>query len=302
MLRLMFTRSLKLLALLGATILPLSSAPRSSQLPRRLEKCLPNPTLAQEMRDLRPEDPRPVIHVARVRFTGEAHLSLRIRQEIALALKQHSFGEGPGWTDDVRQVVEQILIEHGYFRLNLKIQTHPLNGGSSNHEILITAEGLQYQLEGIQVENAHAFPAHELRALFPLHNGELFNVIKIRKGFDAIKALYGSKGHIDATLEPDTDIDDLHHRISLRIRVNEGPQYRLGRVEILGFNQAITEQLLKSLPKLGQPFDQGLIGNFFKQNKSILPSDVSWEDVNVSRDVKSATVDLVFDFRACPPD
>ncbi len=298
----MFVGLPRLLLLLCVTTLPLSPAPSSSQLPRRLERCLPYPTLAHEIRQLQSEAPRPAIRVASVRFAAEGHLSRRIRQQITRTLKQRSFDAGPDWTDDVRDVVQQILIEHGYFRPDLKIQTHPLRSGPSSQVVLIAGEGSQYWLESIRIEGSKVFPSQELRALFPLRRGELFNVVKVRKGFDAVSFLYGTKGYIDATAEANTNLDDFHRRVSLVVRIDEGPQYRVNGIEILGLNRVMTEQLLKSLPKSGQLFDRRVIEDFLKQNQSLLPNDASPKDMAVSRDVQNATVDLVFDFRSCPQE
>jgi hypothetical protein len=58
---------------------------------------------------------------------------------------------------------------------------------------------------------------------------------------------------------------------------------------------------MKSLSKPGDVFDGTGLEEFFKVNQAILPPDVSRNDVNVKRDLKSKTVEILFDFRACPP-
>lgn len=55
-------------------------------------------------------------------------------------------------------------------------------------------------------------------------------------------------------------------------------------------------------PKPGEIFDGTRLDDFFKVNRAILPSDASKDDVNIKRDLKTRTVAILFDFRACPSD
>ena len=103
------------------------------------------------------------------------------------------------------------------------------------------------------------------------------------------------------TTEVETAIDEAHETIDMVLRINEEAQYRVGSIEFLGVNTVTREKLLESLPKSGQVFDGTRLGEFFKVNRAILPSDVSSDDVNVRRDPKSKTVAILFDFRTCPP-
>lgn len=59
---------------------------------------------------------------------------------------------------------------------------------------------------------------------------------------------------------------------------------------------------LESLPKPGEIFDESRLGEFFKVNASILPSDASTDDLRITQDVRARTVAIFFDFRDCPPN
>ncbi len=103
------------------------------------------------------------------------------------------------------------------------------------------------------------------------------------------------------TAEPELEIDESHETIDMVLRISQQVQYLVGSIEFLGVNTVIREKLPESLPKSGQVFDGTRLGEFFKVNRAILPSDVSSDDVNVRRDPKSKTVAILFDFRTCPP-
>jgi outer membrane protein assembly factor BamA len=52
-----------------------------------------------------------------------------------------------------------------------------------------------------------AFPPEQLRKMVPLRDGGIFDVSKLREGFDALKKLYDSSGWMDFTPAPNFDIE-----------------------------------------------------------------------------------------------
>jgi hypothetical protein len=102
------------------------------------------------------------------------------------------------------------------------------------------------------------------------------------------------------TPEPDTEVDGERRTVDLLVKVDQQVQYRVGSIEFLGVDTVTREKLIESLPKPGDVFDRTRLEEFFKANGTILPSDVSRDDVNVTRDPKTRTVALLFDFRTCP--
>ncbi|SRR5260221_3562929 len=139
-----------------------------------------------------------------------------------------------------------------------------------------------------------------LRGLIPLQWGELLSVKRLRAGLANITRAYVRDGYVDATAAPDFEIDEDRATIDVILKIDEQAPYRLGSIEMLGVNVLTREKLMESLPKSGQVFDGTQLWDFFKANQSILPSDVSVDDVNVKRDPKSKTVAILFDFRTCP--
>jgi len=79
------------------------------------------------------------------------------------------------------------------------------------------------------------------------------------------------------------------------VDVNEGPQYRWGKIQVIGLDPKI-ETLLKSRLTPGGPVNPKLIRDFYRDNKSRLPVGASPESVKWQRDTQRAIVDLTFDF------
>ena len=61
------------------------------QLPKRLEKCLPYPTLAQEIREMQPAPAQVRVHVTRVEFDPDDGIPADAQEEISAELRRHVF-------------------------------------------------------------------------------------------------------------------------------------------------------------------------------------------------------------------
>jgi outer membrane protein assembly factor BamA len=292
--------------------------PALGQLPKRVEKCLPYPTLAQEIRDMQPADPvapAVTVRVNRVEFDRQNGIPEDAKEEISAELRNHVFQRDAhiAYLDDLASEIAEVAVRgalqnRGYFKATpaAKLTTTGNQGTEISVAAIISAEpGPQYRAGDIRVESADGsslqFSPAVLRGLIPLQTGDLFNVGAIRTGLDNLRRAYAREGYVDMTAEPVTEIDEAHETIDTVLRINQEAQYRIGSIELLGVNAATQQKLLKSLPKSGEIFDGTRIEDFLKVNRSILPPDVSKDDVNVSRDLKARTVAILFDFRTCPP-
>ena len=285
-----------------------------AQLPPRVERCLPWPTLGQEIEDFRKEvreleeldpPPRGQIRIKKVVFQGVTQMPESAQRELAESIKKRTFeDEDGGWLDEIQEIdVRGAWQERGYFQVKVSAKADIETGGPELAWATVTIrvdEGLQYRLGKLTFSVGTVFPQETLRKLIPLREGDIFNIEKIRLGLEALARLYGSKGYIDFTSAPDTDIDKSRQRISLMLWLDEQRQYRIGKVEVLGLNRKL-ERRLKSKLRPGEPFNYKAVDEFFKMNKAVLPADAStaW-DMSMKRDMKNNMVDLLFDFRACP--
>lgn len=290
-----------------------------AQLPKRVEKCLPYPTLAQEIQDMRPADalpPRARVHVIRVEFDSKDGIPADVQEEISAKLRSRIF-ERDAKTDYLNELGNEIaevsvmgaLQNQGYFRATATAKLAVLQSGAKEISVaaaISASPGLQYRAGDIRIESADdrvplEMPAKKLRDLIPLQRGELFDVERVRAGLRNLTAAYGRRGYVDMTVEPEFQIEDADNTIDMVLKLDRQAQYRVGSVEFLGISAPTQAKLMKSLPKPGEIFDGTRLQEFFKVNRAILPSDVSGDDVSVKHDLKSKTVGILFDFRTCPP-
>jgi len=90
--------------------------------------------------------------------------------------------------------------------------------------------GEQYRLDHFAFTGGTVFSDTDLRATVPLVDGEIFNVEKMREALKNLRDKYGSQGYINFTPVPNTEIDDEKKRITITFDLDEGEQFRVGRL------------------------------------------------------------------------
>ena len=283
------------------------------QLPKRLEKCLPYPTLAQEIRQMQPEPATVRVHVIRVEFDSEDGIPVDAQQEISDELRRRVFepeADSPYLKDLGNEIAEVTvrgaLRDRGYFKASATAKLKILQSEGEDISVVVTIEatpGPQYRTGDIRFEGTDsryplAISPEILRRLIQLQRGEPFSTDRVVAGLENLMLAYARQGYVDATPEPETQVDDARRTIDMVVKIDQSVQYRVGSIEFLGVDSITREKLMESLPKPGEVFDGTKLDEFFTVNRATLPSDASRNDVAVERQNK--TVRIVFDLRVCP--
>ena len=251
------------------------------------------------------------INITGVEFQGENPLSDTLRTQLVQQIQQQERWvmleeSDSSWVSDVVYPIREALLNQGYFKVSVEGTPYLVRALASEKLYILTVaieSGPQYRLGKVRIASASDTPLvlseAILRQQISLQEGELFDTSKIRDGIEAISRLYGSKGYIDTTVEPDTMIDD-SLQINLLVRVSEEKRYSIGRIEVLGVNPK--RQIAARLPQqAGDILDFALWRNFFETNKSGLLADASIQkNLQVRRNVSTGTADIILDFRPCP--
>ncbi len=132
-------------------------------------------------------------------------------------------------------VLENVDVHHGGVPVP---GLRPHTGKAVNITIKIE-EGEQYRMGTLKIvssdpDKALSLKAEPLKALFPLKEGDILNVDKLRKALKNYTDAYGQYGFIDFTAEPDFDIDDAAKKINLTLRFDEQKQYYVRRINFSG--------------------------------------------------------------------
>lgn len=258
-----------------------------AQAPRGIEDCLPYPTFAQELKQVRDEQslplaPRPKIKIRRADFNGNVGLPAPELQRIAASLEKLSWDDGADWLLEVKGRLADAWRHRGYFEQKLNVEEHELGRNAQVIDVGLTVHvdaGRQYRLEEIHFLNSKQFSAEQLRRAFPIHAGNVFDTHKIQKGLENLRKLYGGVGFINFIAVPDTRINLERRRISLNIDMVEGKQFHISNVSVVGLDSKLASRLLEqSKLRTREIFNSAKLDDFFTRNKSALPPHVRSED------------------------
>ena len=169
-------------------------------------------------------------------------------------------------------------------------------------------EGLIYSWESAEWSGNHIFAAEELDKALKMKPGEVANGLKIDKGLEAARKLYGRKGYLQLGLKPTAVFDDPARKVAFRIEVKEGPQYRMGNLIVKGLPDNQTNFLRGKWEMLkGDVYDAGYAEEFFKNAFRDVYRKIVEErqtqrkpkpEVNISErpNRSELTVDVTFEF------
>ena len=275
------------------------------------EKCSPLCVSTDEFREMTGKKVFPKMIVDGVKFDSPIHLPDSSEEpEIISEIKQHMFDYGQEGLDEVLEVrIRNAWQDQGLFKVLAWSQTKVVSSDSTYEHVLVTIHvdpGKQYRLDSVRFRSSNsddrdtlAFPREELRKLLPLHEGDIFDVAKIRESIDAMRTLYNSHGYIEFIATPETEADDSTQRVSLIMELYEGKQFRVRKVDIFGL-QPSEAAMLKSRVKPGDFFQYSLVEAFVKENLPGFIDVTSSEVLDTRKNEKEGTVDIVIDFRRLP--
>ncbi len=129
------------------------------------------------------------------------------------------------------------------------------------------AEGLIYSWGQTDWSGTNALTADQLSEILGAKQGDVANGLKFDKGVVAVMKAYGRQGYLETRVRPTPEFDDSAQKVTYKIEVREGPQYRMGSLLFKG----LTERDAKALRdawrlKRGEVFDQGYLDEFFKND------------------------------------
>jgi outer membrane protein insertion porin family len=113
----------------------------------------------------------------------------------------------------------------------------------------VVDEGPRYVINGVSVVGNDRFEAPSLVTQLNLKTGDYFNLDKMNRDVSTLRDLYGGQGHIFANVEASPRfLSDAVGRLDLVYNVEEGEQFRVGRinVHIAGENPHTRESVVRN--------------------------------------------------------
>jgi len=219
--------------------------------------------------------------------------------------------------EDLEVGVRGLYQDNGYFRVLVKepllenIDTEsnkfgvpvPLMAKSHGKAVNITIpieEGPRYQMGTLKIvsadpDKALSLKVDALKKVFPLTQGDVLNVSRLRKVMKDYTSVYGEYGFIDFTAEPDFDVDDANKIINITLKFDEQKQYYVRRIDFAG-NTTTRDKVIRRelLIDEGQLFNKRLWEISILRLNQLDYFDRLEADkaVEIRRNVKDGTVDL----------
>jgi outer membrane protein insertion porin family len=245
----------------------------------------------------------PEISVQSVYFSGSLQIPVSEQEAIADSVRQTTRSASlEEVSEEALERAKTALQDRGYFKAEVTGETRILASSPVSEQIaliLTVEEGAQYRLRSIGFRNNRAIKnAKYLRGLFPIADGEIFSRAKIARGLDNVRRTYSERGYVNFTSVPDTRIDEEARLISLVVDMDEGRQFHLQQIVVLGLADSAREDLLKSLPiQPGQLFTGKAWEGSLISSLPMFPDCPCRQQQKL--DERDGLVTLTLDFRPC---
>ncbi len=219
----------------------------------------------------------------------------------------------PSKLDEDKSRVQVFYQDHGYFtaRVTESMVTmrqtggqgmhipliHPNKPGTSADVSLTVEEGKLYHLNNITFTGVKFFrtPDALMAPLFQMAKGDTFSTVKLRKGLENMRKLYGDFGFIDFVAEPSFEPMADSGLMDMSLSVDEGHQFFVRRIDFSG-NLTTRDKIIRRqlLIDEGQIFNNRLWElSILRLNQLGYFEPLKAEDAaDIKRDTKTNTVDI----------
>jgi outer membrane protein insertion porin family len=155
-------------------------------------------------------------------------------------------------------------------------------------------ENDQYRVGDVKITGNKQFNELAIRLILGLVPGEIFNEERLRKSFDNLKKLYGSRGYINFTAVPLQDFDEAKKIVNLTINVDEDRQFYVNRIAFAG-NTTTRDKVIRRevMVQEGQIFNSALWDMSLQRlNQLGYFEEVKTEDAEVKPSPTEPQVDI----------
>jgi outer membrane protein insertion porin family len=207
--------------------------------------------------------------------------------------------------------VRPVYLTNGYLKVAFGMPSAAFTGktndmGEKTVQVTVPViTGPKYQFAGVTWSGIAAFNEFALTSMIPIAPGTVADGNKFQGAIQNIIQHYAHAGYLDTQVEPQPQFDDAGAKVSYVMKVNEGPQYKMGNLVITGLSLD-GERKLKAAWTLAQgvPFDQDYFDAFVLRMKKPSPEvfgniPVHYDKIGdlLRRDEETHTVDVLLDFQ-----
>ncbi len=250
----------------------------------------------------RPDIPR--ARISEVRFTGSDVIPspLLVKTLSGVAI-------GTAYTEpNIRLLLDSSIrpLYDARGRIRVSFPNIATEKAKNNDGVVVTIavnEGPSYSLGTVRFGGVASADIPELEKTASIRKDDIANFDDIKEGLDRIYARYRNKGYLKVSGRIDRDVHDKEHTVDVAITVEPGPQYSMGKLEIVGLDLTSEPAIRKIWAlKLGAPFQPDYPDSFLNNIREEGLFDNLGKTTSDTRiDDKSRTVDVTLHFAGAPP-
>jgi outer membrane protein assembly factor BamA len=163
--------------------------------------------------------------------------------------------------------------------------------------------GIQYKLSGMEWSGNKEIAGDALKPLLHAKAGQIANTVQLEDDLRAVRELYGSQGHVTATIQANAQFNDAAGTVAYDLAVDEGPVYHMGELGFRGIDHNL-EARLRAAWKIrpGDVYDVTYLKEFLPKARKLLPAGLDWEaSTHVTALSRDKTVDVDVQYMAKAP-
>ncbi len=209
------------------------------------------------------------------------------------------------------EAIKPIYLQQGYLRLKLGPPEVRLAGDSgqklpSQLPVYVpVTPGDVYRWKEARWSGNTLVSEFTLSGLIGLKRGDIADGMQVEAGWDRAREEYAHRGYLEAKLDPVPSYDDQTHTVSYAVSIQEGPQYRFGKMILTGISPAAERKLHAAWPiATGELFDKAkfeeLLAKLQTHQEQVFGElPVHYDNVGhwLQTDAAKGTVDVLLDFK-----
>lgn len=206
----------------------------------------------------------PTPRITALRFPGNASVDPEILQKAAAGLVGQPYSQTAA-TVFLKKAVEPIYLERGFLKVVIGTpEATRLASGKPGALLTVPiTEDLQFHWKGASFSGNSMYSSDDLKELLDMKVGEVASGLQLKKGLEAIDKAYGRKGHLAVGIESRPIFEAESGQVSFQFRIDEGDEYRMGGLHILGVPAGEEKRLREKWElKSGQVFDSSYLQHF----------------------------------------
>jgi outer membrane protein assembly factor BamA len=244
----------------------------------------------------------PQIHIGDVAFAGVGESELSLLVAAAKKLKGADFSRSILRTQEDKNFLP-IYLQRGYLKATFgDAQAKVVKDTPEETTVDVSFPvdpGRQYKLTAVILEGHKSFSAENLKPLIHAEIGEPANAVQLDTDIEAIKKLYGTRGFMAVSIQPDMEMDDANSTVKYVLQIQEGDVYSMGDLEIRGLDTHTTARLQDDWKlRGGDPYDSSYSKRFLTEADKEISLLGDWNvsvRESLNREEKTVDVTLRFD-------